>query len=295
MLPGQESGAIADTAGLAVDRQSASTTSRTVPRPVEILGVRVSALSLDETADRILEWASGSPRGEAPRYVCATSVHGLVEAAQHVSFREILNGASIVTADGMPLVWLGRLIGSRGMERVYGPDLLLEVARQSVARRVRHFFYGGMPGVAQELGRQLRSRFPGLEVAGTYCPPFRPLTRAEEDDVVVRINESRADIVWVGLSTPKQERWIASLRRLLSVKVLVSVGAAFDFHSGRVRQAPLWMRRSGLEWLFRLSREPGRLWTRYAVNNPLFIGLALLQLSGLRKASEGQANDRGEE
>jgi len=261
---------------------------------VDILGVRVSTLSLRETTDTVLEWATGPTPGDAPRYVCATSVHGLVEAAQDASFRDVLNGASIVTADGMPLVWLGRYAGFRAMERVYGPDLLLEVAQQSVGRRVRHFFYGGTPGVAQELSRRLCSKFPGLEVVGTHCPPFRPLTRTEEDDIVVRINESRADVVWVGLSTPKQERWIARLRRLLTVKVLVSVGAAFDFHSGRVRQAPIWMRRSGLEWLFRLSRDPGRLWKRYAVNNPLFAGLALLQLSGWRRASERQDNAREE-
>ena len=288
MVPGQESGALAGTAGLAIPRQSASATS------VDILGVRVSALSLSQTADRILEWATGSTVGESPRYVCATSVHGLVEAAKDASFRKILNRASIVTADGMPLVWWGGWAGSWGMERVYGPDLLLEVARQSVGRRVRHFFYGGTVGVAEELSRRLCARFPGLEVAGTHCPPFRPLTRAEEDTVVGRINESRADIVWVGLSTPKQERWIAALRERLGVKVLISVGAAFDFHSGRVPQAPRWMQRSGLEWLFRLSRDPGRLWRRYALNSPLFVGLALLQLSGLRSASERQDSARGE-
>ena len=250
---------------------------------VNILGVRVGTGSLPSVARDIARWAMGSVEGAAPRYVCATSVHGLVEAARDASFKTILNRAAWVAPDGMPLVWFGRLRGVRGMTRVYGPDLMRAVCRLTHGRPIAHFFYGGSPGVAEELVRRLRQDFPRLRVAGVHCPPFRPLSEEELGEVAALINASGADIVWVGLSTPKQERWIASVLELVRAKVLVSVGAAFDFHAGRVRQAPRWVQRAGLEWLFRLSQEPRRLWRRYARNNPMFVWLALLQLAGLRK------------
>jgi N-acetylglucosaminyldiphosphoundecaprenol N-acetyl-beta-D-mannosaminyltransferase len=162
------------------------------------------------------------------------------------------------------------------------------VCAETVSTGARHFFYGGNPGVAEDLASRLAQEFPRLVIAGTYCPPFRLLTEDELDGVAARINDSRADIVWVGLSTPKQERWIHSIRERLEVGVLVSVGAAFDFHTERIRVAPRWMQRGGLEWFFRLTQEPRRLWRRYALNNPTFAALVLMQITGLRSFEEDE-------
>ncbi len=263
-------------------RYASDTRGATRDASVNILGVDVSAATLAEVVRDVVAWATG-PSESPLRFVSATSVHGLIEGTRDPVFRAILNGASRVTPDGMPLVWFGRLSGRTTMERVYGPTLMKEVCRRTAGLGVRHFFYGGAPGVPEELARRLQAEFTGLEVAGTLSPPFRPLTKSEVSEIVTRINHSGPDIVWVGLSTPKQERWIGAVRARLNARVVLSVGAAFDFHTGRVRQAPVWMQARGLEWLFRLSQEPRRLWRRYAYNNPMFLWLALLQLAGLRK------------
>lgn len=230
-----------------------------------------------------MRWAQESPEPSGPRYVCATSVHGLVEACGAPRFRRILNNASVVTPDGMPLVWVGRIMGHKDMTRVYGPDLTKVVCQLSACLPVRHYFYGGGEGVAVELAKRLRQMYPGLDVVGTSCPLFHELTDCELAEVTDTINKTDPDIVWVGLSTPKQERFIDSARPYLKAKVLLSVGAAFDFHTGRVKQAPAWMQRIGLEWLFRLMREPRRLWRRYAYIVPRFVILVLLQLLHLRR------------
>jgi N-acetylglucosaminyldiphosphoundecaprenol N-acetyl-beta-D-mannosaminyltransferase len=166
------------------------------------------------------------------------------------------------------------------VERVYGPDLMLAVCENSLKQGYRHFFYGGAPGVPERLAIQLRTRFDGLQVSGVYSPPFRPLTPEEDKAVVERINATRSDILWVGLSTPKQERWMAEHVRQLNTPVIIGVGAAFDFLAGLKRQAPRWMQSSGLEWCFRLLTEPRRLGRRYLINNPWFLWLILLQLLG---------------
>jgi N-acetylglucosaminyldiphosphoundecaprenol N-acetyl-beta-D-mannosaminyltransferase len=166
---------------------------------------------------------------------------------------------------------------------VYGPDLLLACCSRSLASGYRHFFYGGAPGVPERLIERLSARFPGLCVAGGFSPPFRALTSEEDLALVRRINEAQPDIVWVGLSTPKQERWMWEHRGRLKAPVFIGVGAAFDFHAGLKRQAPRWMQRNGLEWVFRLLTEPRRLWRRYLRNNPVFVWLTLLQGLGLRR------------
>jgi N-acetylglucosaminyldiphosphoundecaprenol N-acetyl-beta-D-mannosaminyltransferase len=181
---------------------------------------------------------------------------------------------------------MGRLRGHR-VERVYGPDVMLAACERGQALGHSHFFYGGVDGVAEQLAARLRARFPALRVAGSYAPPFRPLTDDEEREIAARINSSGADIVWVGLGTPKQDYWVARFRPLLEAPVLIAVGAAFDFHAGRVRQAPRWMQRSGLEWLFRLSQDPQRLWRRYLVGNPRFVYLVAQQL--LRRSLRGRS------
>ncbi len=263
---------------------------------VSILGVNVSVAPFESTAVTLVEMAR-TPSNNGSRYACATSVHGLIEADRDPEFRRILNKAAFVVPDGMPLVWFGRLRRHREMERVYGPSLMKRVCALSAEHGLRHFFYGGAPGVADDLARRMAGEFPGLQVAGTYCPPFRTLRDDELDQIANVINDAGAQIVWVGLSTPKQERWISAVRDKLESKVLVSVGAAFDFHTGRVRQAPNWMQASGLEWIFRLSREPRRMWRRYAYNNPRFVYLATLQLAGLKDFSDHDdpVSDRDDE
>jgi N-acetylglucosaminyldiphosphoundecaprenol N-acetyl-beta-D-mannosaminyltransferase len=216
-------------------------------------------------------------------YVCVTGVHGVIESWRDKDLRQIHNAAGLVTPDGMPLVWLTRHHGFKHAERVYGPDLMLALCERSVSQGYRHFLYGGAEGVPDLLSKNLQRLFPGLRIVGSFSPPFRPLTDEEDEEVVRMINKSNPDIVWVGLSTPKQERWMDEHVGRVTAPVLIGVGAAFDFHSGLKRQAPRWMQRSGLEWLFRLATEPRRLWRRYLVNNLLFILLVLRRRLGLRR------------
>jgi N-acetylglucosaminyldiphosphoundecaprenol N-acetyl-beta-D-mannosaminyltransferase len=248
-----------------------------IPR-VNVLGVGVSAIKMEMALGLIDAWVT---RREA-HYICITGVHGVMESQWDEELRRIHNAAGLVTPDGMPLVWLSRLRGFRHVERVYGPDLMLAVCERSTNRGYRHFFYGGAPAVAEKLAVRLQSRFPGLQVVGIDAPPFRPLTMEEDQAVVECINTARPDIVWVGISTPKQERWMSGHVGRLKAPVLVGVGAAFDFHAGLKKQAPRWMQRGGLEWLFRLAMEPRRLWRRYLINNPWFLWLTVLQVLGRR-------------
>jgi N-acetylglucosaminyldiphosphoundecaprenol N-acetyl-beta-D-mannosaminyltransferase len=189
--------------------------------------------------------------------------------------------ANLATPDGMPVVWALRLLGQRA-ERVYGPDLMQAVCQRSLAEGWRHYFYGGAEGVPEMLAVALHKKFPGIQVVGTESPPFRSLTVTEEAAMLQRLNDSGADLVWVGLGSPKQDLWLAEHRAVLTAPVLIAVGAAFDFYAGRVRQAPRWMQRSGLEWLFRLGSEPGRLWRRYLIYNPKFAFKVALQVLRLR-------------
>jgi N-acetylglucosaminyldiphosphoundecaprenol N-acetyl-beta-D-mannosaminyltransferase len=251
-----------------------------VPAPrVNVLGVGISALNLDLAVSKVAEALAQKRKG----YICVTGVHGVSEAQEDPAFRAILNDAFLNTPDGMPMVWMGKLQGVREMGRVYGPDLMLRLFELSQARGFTHFFYGGAPGVAEELKRKLESRFPGVRIVGTFTPPFRPLTQEEEAELVRVVAQAKPDMFWVGLSTPKQEKFMATYWEKLDATLFFGVGAAFDFHAGRVRQAPRWMQRGGLEWLFRLVCEPRRLWKRYFKNNPLFIIRALAQLTGVKK------------
>lgn len=245
-----------------------------------VLGVQVDAVQIPDAIARMERWID-ERRGS--RYVAVTGMHGISESRLDPEFRTILGRAGMVVPDGMPLVWLGKFRGHRMRRRVYGPELMLEFCAATDARGLRHFFYGGAEGVADTLAARMQERFPGLVVAGTYCPPFRPLTPEEDADVVARINSARADVVWVGLSTPKQERWMHAHRHLLEAPVMVGVGAAFDMHSGRLKQAPVWMREHGLEWFYRLVQEPRRLWRRYIVLGSRFVCNVSLELAGLRK------------
>ena len=249
------------------------------PPRFSVLGTGVHALTIPLALEQIAERVSSGP----PGYVCVTGVHGVMESYRDAHLRQIHNHAGLVTPDGMPLVWFGRLLGYSQIRRVYGPDLLLAACQVSIATGWSHYFYGGPPGVAETLAARLTARFPGLRVAGASTPPFRPLTPEEDAIAVAQINSSQPDLLWVGLSTPKQELWMASHLGRVSAPIMLGVGAAFDFHAGLKPQAPRWMQTSGLEWLFRLASEPRRLWKRYLLNNPLFLWLAFLQLTGLKK------------
>lgn len=234
---------------------------------VDVLGVRISALTMERTLAEFERWIADGEQ----HYVCVTGVHGVMESFRDPELREIHNASGLTTPDGMPIVWASHRAGADWTTRVYGPDLLLATCDRGRSLGWRHFLYGAKEGVPELLRDRLTARFSGLQVVGCWSPPFRPLTPEEDEEVVARINASGADVVWVGLSTPKQERWMAAHVGRLDAAVLVGVGAAFDIHSGMVRQAPLWMQQRGLEWLYRLRREPRRLWRRYLRNNGPFV------------------------
>ena len=255
-----------------------SESTKSLPR-VNVLGIGLSVLNLDLALAAISDALESKSKG----YICVTGVHGVMEAQGDPALRGILNRAFLNTPDGMPMVWAGKLRGHREMNRVYGPDLMNLVCDWSRQKNYTHFFYGGADGVARELKRRLVEKFPGLKVVGTYTPPFRALNADEEAELVRRVAALKPDMIWVGLSTPKQERFMAQYGANLTATLMFGVGAAFDFHAGRVRQAPRWMQRSGLEWFFRLCCEPKRLWKRYLKNNPLFVGKFFCQLAGFKK------------
>lgn len=234
---------------------------------MDVLGIGISVVDLAGAVQETSRFIAEKER----RYICVTGVHGVMESQHDPALAEIHNLSGLTTPDGMPMVWAGRWAGAAGISRVYGPELMLALCQVGVEKGWRHFFYGGDAGVAHELATRLMTKFPGLEVAGTYTPPFRTLTKSEAEEVTHKVNQAKPDLVWVGLSTPKQERWMAHFRPALEAAVLVGVGAAFDIHAGRSRQAPRWMQRSGLEWLYRLGKEPRRLWKRYLRNNPAFL------------------------
>ena len=246
---------------------------------VNVLGVGISVLDQDRAREFLFDAVRSGRRG----YVTVTGVHGVSEAQDDPVLRKILNSAMLTTPDGMPMVWMGKLQGHPTIQRVYGPDLMLNICEHSPAEGFTHFFYGGVPGIAEQLRDELMVRFPGLKVVGTYTPPFRRLNDNEIHDLQQMVRHSRPDFFWVGLGTPKQERFMAQYMSLLpEAKVFLGVGAAFDLLTGRVRQAPRWVQRSGLEWLFRLTQEPRRLTRRYLVNNPRFVWRAAGQLLGWR-------------
>ena len=254
-----------------IERKAECASART--SQFHLLGVRVDAVQIADVIQQVEEWIE---RREGCRYIAVTGMHGVTEAQHDPTFKEILNAAGMVVPDGYPLVWLGRQRGFVNLlRRVYGPELMEAFCSKSQPKGYRHFFYGGAPGVAENLAERFARR--GIIVAGTYCPPFRELTVEEDRQIVELIEQARPDIVWVGLSTPKQERWMFEHRGRLNVPVVVGVGAAFDFHTGRVQQAPLWMRENGLEWLFRLTQEPRRLWRRYLINGSEFLVLLFLE------------------
>jgi N-acetylglucosaminyldiphosphoundecaprenol N-acetyl-beta-D-mannosaminyltransferase len=239
-----------------------------------ILGVRVDAVQMSDAVKRLCSWLE-NPQA-VTHYVAVTGMHGVAESRQNEEFRRVLNTAGMVVPDGMPLVWLGRLQGFPLRHRVCGSELMDRFC-QVTGNAYRHFFFGGAPGVAEELAQILHEKH-GIVIAGAYTPPFRPLTDAEERELASIVDEASPHVFWVGLSTPKQEKWMYEHRHKLSVPVMLGVGAAFDMNSGNLRRAPEWMRENGLEWLFRLGCEPRRLWKRYLITIPQAVWFVCMEL-----------------
>jgi N-acetylglucosaminyldiphosphoundecaprenol N-acetyl-beta-D-mannosaminyltransferase len=244
---------------------------------VSILGVPISLVDLKTAVGTILLWAQN---GDA-KYVCARDVHGLMISLKDPAMMDIHRAAGLVTPDGMPLVWLSKWRSRQPVKRVCGADLVDALCNEGQSRGLRHYFYGGKPGVAEAMIRNLKAKYPDLVVTGSCSPPFRRLTEEEDADVVDAINQSGAQVVWIGLSTPKQEFWMRDHVGRIDGTTLIGVGAAFDFHSGAITRAPKWMQKSGFEWLHRLLSEPGRLWRRYVVMAPIFIFKIVCEEIGL--------------
>ena len=241
--------------------------SEAKPPTLPILGAPVSVITMKTAVQTIQNWV----RARRASYVCVRDVHGLMLARHDPQIMQIHQAAGMVTPDGMPLVWVSKLRSKLKVGRVCGSDLMDALCDAGQAEGLRHYFYGGKAGIPEAMINNLRSKYPALTVAGSYSPPFRALTAEEDTCIVDAINESCAQVVWVGLSTPKQELWMRDHVGRVRGATLIGVGAAFDFHSGAVARAPKWMQRRGLEWLYRLASEPSRLWRRYLVMAPLFI------------------------
>jgi N-acetylglucosaminyldiphosphoundecaprenol N-acetyl-beta-D-mannosaminyltransferase len=233
-----------------------------------LLGVPISLVDYDraiEVMDRLVETRE---RG----YVCAAPVHALMVAQDDSEMLAALHGSTLVVPDGMPLVWAANLLGESLEDRVYGPELMLRYSDRCVERGHRVWLYGGKDqGSLVQLALSMRRRHPGIKIVGGYSPPFRPLSAEEEETIVKQINDAKPDVLWVGIGVPKQEKWMAHMRDRLDVPVMCGVGAAFDFHAGRVPQAPTWMQERGLEWIYRIAQEPRRLFPRYLYFNPRFV------------------------
>lgn len=253
-----------------------------VDSSVNILGVKVHATRMDRAVARLEDAIANGERG----YVCVTGVQGVMEAEMDSNLKRIINRALLNIPDGRPTVWVGWLRGLFQMRQVTGPTMMLKICSLPPERGYKHFFYGGNDGVAQQLKAVLTERFPGLSVVGTYTPPFRPLTPEEEADLARRVAELKPDFFWVGLSTPKQERFMDEYISKLDTKLMLGVGAAFDMHTGRIKDAPYWMKFTGIQWMHRIYQDPKRLWKRYLVNNPKFVYQIALELLGIRKQQE---------
>lgn len=248
-------------------------------RHINVQGVRVSALNPDLASEVIHQAITAGDRG----YICVQNVHGITKAQSDPALRKVFDNALLITPDGVPIVWLGRLAGDPTIRRVYGPDLMLRICEEGVPRGYRHFLYGGKAGVVEKLQASLKKKFPGIQIVGNHTPPFRPLSQSEEKDLISEVRKAKPDIVWVGLSTPKQDHFMAEHIHKLDTTLMFGVGAAFDFHAGLVPQAPSWMQACGLEWLFRLLTEPRRLWRRYFYSNPIFVFRVACELLGFKR------------
>jgi N-acetylglucosaminyldiphosphoundecaprenol N-acetyl-beta-D-mannosaminyltransferase len=247
-------------------------------KSVNVLGIAIDPLHMESALAHIEAALEQQRKG----YVCIIGVHGIMEAQRDPKLAQIYARSVLAVPDGMPTVWLGRWQGFGEMQRVTGPDLMQEIFRRPEFAHCTHFLYGGKKGVAEELRKSFLQRFPWVRIVGTYTPPFRNLTVEEEESVAAQIQSLKPDIVWVGISTPKQERFMMRLLPLVESALMFGVGAAFDFHTGRIKDAPNWVKRAGLQWLHRLLQDPRHLFWRYLRNNSAFCWHIALQLTGIR-------------
>jgi N-acetylglucosaminyldiphosphoundecaprenol N-acetyl-beta-D-mannosaminyltransferase len=249
------------------------------PCPVtQVLGVSVAALDME----RAIRCVAAELRAHRKGYICMAGVHGIMEAQRNPDLSVIFEGSSFTFPDGTPTVWVGRLQGHKQMQRVAGPDLMLEVFRRREFARYTHFLYGGEAGVAEQLQKKLMSQYPWVRIVGTSTPPFRELNSEEEQNLVARVRSLKPDIIWVGISTPKQERFMHRYLPVLDTTLMFGVGAAYDFHTGRLKDAPQWVKTIGMQWLHRLLQDPRRLWKRYLRNNPAFLWHIGMQFCGVK-------------
>lgn len=253
-------------------------TDPSLPPRVNILGVGVTAINMEQALFRAEQLLCQRRKG----YVCLTGVHGIMESQGDPELRLIHNQSLLCLPDGMPTVWVGRTQGRRTIGRVYGPDFMWKLCSHSVDRGYRHFLYGGNPGVVDKLQHCLEQGIAGIQICGRYTPSFSALTVAEEEEIIAAVAQARPDIIWVGLSTPKQERFMSHMIGRLDTCLMVGVGAAFDINAGLLADAPSWMKHCGLQWLHRLGTEPRRLWKRYLNNNPRFLWNLALQFAGMK-------------
>jgi N-acetylglucosaminyldiphosphoundecaprenol N-acetyl-beta-D-mannosaminyltransferase len=239
-----------------------------------ILGVEISAINITQAIVIISDWILN----KIPNYVCVTPVHALMDYRKNAELLMIANNSGLTTPDGMPIVWILKIAGFKYVDRVYGPDLMNELCRVSLESGYKHFFYGNTDAVLSDLKEKLEEKYPGIQIAGSIAPPFRELTIQENEEICKQISASGADILWVGLGSPKQELWMYHHQGRIDVPVMIGVGAAFDFLSGNKPQAPRWIQRSGLEWFYRFLQEPRRLWKRYLLGYPRFVVLIMIEL-----------------
>lgn len=246
---------------------------------VDVLGIHIAPFDLNGA----LAFLSNAIAHRIKGYVCLAGVHGIMEAHRNPTLHDTFEASLLSLPDGIPTVWVGHWQGHAAMRQITGPDLMLEIIGGPHFAGCTHFLYGGKPGIAEELRDTLQQRFPRSRILGTYTPPFRDLSPLEEKQFIATINTLRPDIVWVGISTPKQERFMRRMLPHLDTTLMFGVGAAFDFHTGRIKDCPQWVKRAGLQWLDRLIQDPRHLWRRYLRNNPTFLWFIFLQLTGLKR------------
>jgi N-acetylglucosaminyldiphosphoundecaprenol N-acetyl-beta-D-mannosaminyltransferase len=253
----------------------------TPPDTVTVLGVPLAVTDYE----RALDWIDAAVAADERSYVCVCNVHTVSASDEDRELRGALQRSSLNVPDGQPLVWAMNALGTSLEDRVYGPELMARACARAAQTGQRFYLYGGRTqGALVQLALNLRQRYPGVRIVGGYSPPHRALTVEEQNAVATEINSSGADVVWVGIGVPKQEKWMAAMRDRLTPPVLIGVGAAFDFHAGLVPQAPSWLQNLGLEWAYRLLQEPRRLWRRYARYNPLFVARFAAQLLASRRS-----------
>lgn len=260
-------------------------------RVATALGVAVDALDMESAVAATRELLASA----AANYICVAGVHGVMEAQRSTAVAAAYAGAALTIPDGMPLVWVGHLQGHHSMERVTGPDFMLEIFGREEFRHLSHFLYGGDTGVAQNLRRILNERFPLVDIVGADTPPFRDLLANEQTELISRVNALKPDIIWIGLGCPRQELFMQRYSRLLDVRLMVGVGAAFDYHTGRIRDSAPWVKRAGLQWVHRLIQDPRRLWKRYLRNNPVFLWRITFQLLSQRLSPSVPSQPRDEQ